>query len=55
MFSSELLDAFQQRSPENGHILNGTVPYAETKLSIGPAETRPYMVVQPSILLHINS
>jgi hypothetical protein len=44
MFSSELLDAFQQRSPENGHILNGT-PYAETKSSIGPAESRPYMVV----------
>lgn len=45
MFSSELVDAFQQRSPENGHILNGNVAYAEMNSSVGPAETRPSMVV----------
>uniref|UniRef100_A0A0D9WJ42 Myosin motor domain-containing protein n=1 Tax=Leersia perrieri TaxID=77586 RepID=A0A0D9WJ42_9ORYZ len=33
------------RSPENGHILNGNVAYAE-KFSTGPAETRPSMVVK---------
>ncbi|KAF0924298.1 hypothetical protein E2562_009998 [Oryza meyeriana var. granulata] len=32
------------RSPENGHILNGNVAYAE-KSSTGPAETKPSMVV----------
>uniref|UniRef100_A0A0D9WJ44 Myosin motor domain-containing protein n=1 Tax=Leersia perrieri TaxID=77586 RepID=A0A0D9WJ44_9ORYZ len=39
------INAFQQRSPENGHILNGNVAYAE-KFSTGPAETRPSMVVK---------
>ncbi|KAM0843588.1 hypothetical protein ACQ4PT_057616 [Festuca glaucescens] len=37
------------RSPENGHILNGTIPYAETKSSIGPAESRPYMGSAPDL------
>jgi myosin-5 len=42
------------RSPENGHILNGNVAYAEKSLT-GPAETRPSMVVnQGSILNLIN-
>ncbi|XP_052156162.1 myosin-17-like isoform X1 [Oryza glaberrima] len=48
------INAFQQRSPENGHILNGNVAYAEKSLT-GPAETRPSMVVnQGSILNLIN-
>ncbi|XP_010231102.1 myosin-11 isoform X2 [Brachypodium distachyon] len=38
------------RSPENGHILNGTVPYAEMKSSIGLAETRPSMGSAPDLL-----
>uniref|UniRef100_A0A0E0C753 Myosin motor domain-containing protein n=1 Tax=Oryza meridionalis TaxID=40149 RepID=A0A0E0C753_9ORYZ len=48
------INAFQQRSPENGHILNGNVAYAEKSLT-GPAETRLSMVVnQGSILNLIN-
>uniref|UniRef100_A0ACD5T7Z5 Uncharacterized protein n=1 Tax=Avena sativa TaxID=4498 RepID=A0ACD5T7Z5_AVESA len=37
------------RNPENGHILNGTIPYAETRSSFGPAETRPYMGSAPDL------
>ncbi|CAM0954276.1 unnamed protein product [Alopecurus aequalis] len=37
------------RSLENGHILNGTIPYAETKSLIGPAETRNYMGSAPDL------
>lgn len=50
MFSSELVDAFQQRSPENGHILNGNVAYAEMNSSVGPAETRPSMGSAPDLI-----
>jgi myosin V len=44
-----MVDSFQQRSQENGHILNGNVAYAEMKPSIYPTETIPSMVVRPSI------
>ncbi|XP_015693143.1 myosin-9-like isoform X2 [Oryza brachyantha] len=46
------INAFQQRSPENGHILNGNVAYAE-KFSTGPAETRPSMVVNQGSTLDL--
>ena len=45
IFKSELVDEFQQRCQENGHILNGNAAYAEMKSSLGPTETRASMVV----------
>ncbi|GJM89587.1 hypothetical protein PR202_ga05793 [Eleusine coracana subsp. coracana] len=42
--------SFQQRSQENGHILNGNVAYAELKSSICPTETRPSMVSSPDLM-----
>ncbi|XP_037473134.1 myosin-17-like isoform X2 [Triticum dicoccoides] len=40
------------RSQENGHILNGNVPYAEMRSSFGTAETRPYMGSAPDLTIH---
>ncbi|KAK3138149.1 hypothetical protein QOZ80_5AG0365180 [Eleusine coracana subsp. coracana] len=44
------INSFQQRSQENGHILNGNVAYAELKSSICPTETRPSMVSSPDLM-----
>ncbi|XP_039837345.1 myosin-11-like isoform X7 [Panicum virgatum] len=46
------INEFQQRCPENGHILNGNAAYAEMKSSLGPTETRASMGSSPDLISH---